>query len=83
MSRVNHVSVSATDLAASTAFYERLLGAVPVATPDFGLAATPRFGWAIPTGAIPSRPGGFSRRTPVPSCAGPRHLLRRRRREPD
>jgi catechol 2,3-dioxygenase-like lactoylglutathione lyase family enzyme len=36
MSRVNHVSVSATDLAASTAFYERLLGAVPVATPDFG-----------------------------------------------
>jgi catechol 2,3-dioxygenase-like lactoylglutathione lyase family enzyme len=35
-SRVNHVSVSATDLAASTDFYARLLGAEPVATPDFG-----------------------------------------------
>jgi len=35
-SRVNHVSVSATDLGASIAFYERLLGAVPLATPDFG-----------------------------------------------
>ena len=35
MSRVNHISVSATDLAASTAFYARLLGAVPIATPDF------------------------------------------------
>ena len=36
MSRVNHVSVSATDLGASIAFYERLLGAVQLATPDFG-----------------------------------------------
>jgi catechol 2,3-dioxygenase-like lactoylglutathione lyase family enzyme len=35
-SRVNHVSVSATDLAASTEFYGRLLGAEPIATPDFG-----------------------------------------------
>jgi catechol 2,3-dioxygenase-like lactoylglutathione lyase family enzyme len=36
MSRVNHVSISATDLPASIAFYERLLGAAPIATPDFG-----------------------------------------------
>jgi lactoylglutathione lyase len=36
MSRVNHVSVSATDLSASTDFYARLIGATPIATPDFG-----------------------------------------------
>jgi catechol 2,3-dioxygenase-like lactoylglutathione lyase family enzyme len=36
MSRVNHVSVNATDLAASIAFYERLLGARKIPTPDFG-----------------------------------------------
>ena len=35
-SRVNHVSVSATDLGASIAFYERLLGAERLPTPDFG-----------------------------------------------
>jgi catechol 2,3-dioxygenase-like lactoylglutathione lyase family enzyme len=35
-SRVNHVSVSATDLDASIAFYERLLGAERLPTPDFG-----------------------------------------------
>jgi catechol 2,3-dioxygenase-like lactoylglutathione lyase family enzyme len=34
--RINHVSVSASDLSASTDFYERLLGAVPIATPNFG-----------------------------------------------
>ncbi len=35
--RINHVSVSAKDLAASVAFYVDVLGAEPVATPDFGL----------------------------------------------
>jgi catechol 2,3-dioxygenase-like lactoylglutathione lyase family enzyme len=35
-SRVNHVSVSATDLGASIGFYERLLGAERLPTPDFG-----------------------------------------------
>ena len=35
-SRVNHVSVSGTDLAVSTEFYERLLGAQVIASPDFG-----------------------------------------------
>jgi catechol 2,3-dioxygenase-like lactoylglutathione lyase family enzyme len=35
-SRVNHVSVSGTDLAASTEFYEQLLGAVVIPSPDFG-----------------------------------------------
>jgi catechol 2,3-dioxygenase-like lactoylglutathione lyase family enzyme len=35
-SRINHVSVSATDLAASMDFYGRLLGAQPIATPNFG-----------------------------------------------
>jgi catechol 2,3-dioxygenase-like lactoylglutathione lyase family enzyme len=34
--RINHVSVNATDLAASIAFYGELLGAHPVPTPDFG-----------------------------------------------
>jgi lactoylglutathione lyase len=36
MSRVNHVSVNASDLAEGIAFYARLLGATPIATPDFG-----------------------------------------------
>jgi catechol 2,3-dioxygenase-like lactoylglutathione lyase family enzyme len=36
-SRVNHVSVSATDLDASAAFYEELIGAVPVPSPDFDI----------------------------------------------
>ena len=36
MARVNHVSVNARDLAASTDFYARLIGAVPIPTPDFG-----------------------------------------------
>lgn len=35
MSRINHVSVNATDLQASVEFYARLIGAEPVATPDF------------------------------------------------
>ena len=35
--RINHVSVSAKDLATSVAFYAEVLGAQPVATPDFGL----------------------------------------------
>jgi catechol 2,3-dioxygenase-like lactoylglutathione lyase family enzyme len=35
--RINHVSVSAKDLVASVAFYVDVLGAEPVATPDFGL----------------------------------------------
>jgi catechol 2,3-dioxygenase-like lactoylglutathione lyase family enzyme len=34
-SRVNHVSISGTDLEDSVEFYGRLLGAVPIATPDF------------------------------------------------
>lgn len=37
VSRINHVSVSAKNLAASVAFYVELFDAVPVATPDFGL----------------------------------------------
>jgi len=36
-SRINHVSVSATDLAASTEFYMRLLGVERIPTPDFGV----------------------------------------------
>jgi catechol 2,3-dioxygenase-like lactoylglutathione lyase family enzyme len=36
-SRINHVSVNAKDLAASTAFYVDVFGAVPLATPNFGL----------------------------------------------
>lgn len=36
-SRINHVSVSAKDLAASVEFYVDVLGAEPLATPDFGL----------------------------------------------
>jgi catechol 2,3-dioxygenase-like lactoylglutathione lyase family enzyme len=35
--RINHVSVNATDLAASVEFYEALLGAVPLPTPNFGI----------------------------------------------
>ena len=35
--RINHVSVSAKDLATSVAFYAEVLGAEPVATPDFCL----------------------------------------------
>lgn len=35
--RINHVSVNARDLAASVAFYVDVLGAEPVATPNFGL----------------------------------------------
>ena len=34
-SRINHVSVSANDLDASQAFYERLLGARRIPSPDF------------------------------------------------
>jgi lactoylglutathione lyase len=34
--RINHVSVSARDLAASVRFYAEVLGMEPVATPDFG-----------------------------------------------
>jgi lactoylglutathione lyase len=33
---INHVSVHADDLAASTRFYVELLGAVPIPTPRFG-----------------------------------------------
>jgi catechol 2,3-dioxygenase-like lactoylglutathione lyase family enzyme len=36
-SRINHVSVNAKDLSASVAFYVDVLGAEPVATPNFGL----------------------------------------------
>ena len=35
--RINHVSVNARDLAESVEFYVDLLGAVPIATPNFGL----------------------------------------------
>jgi catechol 2,3-dioxygenase-like lactoylglutathione lyase family enzyme len=35
--RVNHVSVSAPDLAASVAWYAELFGAEPIATPNFGM----------------------------------------------
>lgn len=35
--RINHVSINAKDLAASVDFYVDVLGAQPVATPDFGL----------------------------------------------
>jgi catechol 2,3-dioxygenase-like lactoylglutathione lyase family enzyme len=34
--RINHVSISARDLAASVDFYVELLGAVPIASPNFG-----------------------------------------------
>ena len=34
--RINHVSVSAPDLEASVAWYQELLGARPIATPNFG-----------------------------------------------
>ncbi|MCW3014832.1 MAG: Glyoxalase/bleomycin resistance protein/dioxygenase [Solirubrobacterales bacterium] len=36
-SRINHVSVSARDLATSVDFYVDLLGAEPIPTPNFGL----------------------------------------------
>jgi catechol 2,3-dioxygenase-like lactoylglutathione lyase family enzyme len=36
-SRINHVSVNATDLAESVDFYVDLLGAERIATPNFGL----------------------------------------------
>ena len=36
-SRINHVSVSARDLATSVEFYVDLLGAEPIPTPNFGL----------------------------------------------
>lgn len=35
--RINHVSVNATDLAASVEFYVDVFGAEPIATPNFGL----------------------------------------------
>ena len=35
--RINHVSVNARDLRRSTAFYVELLGAEPIATPNFGI----------------------------------------------
>jgi catechol 2,3-dioxygenase-like lactoylglutathione lyase family enzyme len=35
--RINHVSVNAKDLATSVAFYVDVLGAEPIATPNFGL----------------------------------------------
>jgi catechol 2,3-dioxygenase-like lactoylglutathione lyase family enzyme len=35
--RINHVSINARDLARSTAFYVELLGAEPIATPNFGI----------------------------------------------
>ena len=35
--RINHVSVNALDLRRSTDFYVELLGAEPVATPNFGI----------------------------------------------
>ncbi|MDX6679500.1 MAG: hypothetical protein QOE31_3552 [Solirubrobacteraceae bacterium] len=36
--RINHVSVNALDLIRSTDFYVELLGAEPIATPNFGIA---------------------------------------------
>jgi catechol 2,3-dioxygenase-like lactoylglutathione lyase family enzyme len=36
-SRINHVSVSARELATSVDFYVELLGAEPIPTPNFGL----------------------------------------------
>src|SRR4028119_1533137 len=36
--RINHVSVNALDLRRSTDFYVELLGAEPIATPNFGIA---------------------------------------------
>jgi len=35
--RINHVSINARELAKSVNFYVDLLGAEPIATPDFGL----------------------------------------------
>jgi catechol 2,3-dioxygenase-like lactoylglutathione lyase family enzyme len=35
--RINHVSINALDLPRSTAFYVELLGAEPIATPNFGI----------------------------------------------
>ena len=34
--RINHVSVNASDLGASVRFYVEVLGATPIATPNFG-----------------------------------------------
>ena len=34
--RINHVSISARDVAQSVAFYVEVFGVTPVATPDFG-----------------------------------------------
>src|SRR5689334_16005774 len=36
MNRINHVSVNATDLDASTAFYAEVVGAEPILSPNFG-----------------------------------------------
>lgn len=36
-SRVNHVSINAVDLEESVRFYVDILGAVPIATPNFGI----------------------------------------------
>ena len=36
MSRINHVSINARDLQESVDFYVELLGAEPIATPNFG-----------------------------------------------
>ena len=36
-SRINHVSINARDLQESVAFYVELLGAEPIATPNFGI----------------------------------------------
>jgi catechol 2,3-dioxygenase-like lactoylglutathione lyase family enzyme len=36
-SQINHVSINARDLSASVEFYVELLGAEPIATPNFGL----------------------------------------------
>jgi catechol 2,3-dioxygenase-like lactoylglutathione lyase family enzyme len=35
--RINHVSITALDLEESVAFYVELVGAVPIATPNFGI----------------------------------------------
>ncbi len=36
-SRINHVSINAVDLEESVRFYVDILGAVPIATPNFGI----------------------------------------------
>src|SRR5215212_4383892 len=78
--RSNGPTVAPTALAslAFASFFARIasISASAAATPDFGLAARPRFGWAIPTGAnsiaagrlFSTNSGAFLRWAPTPAA---------------